>query len=141
MENLISSNNIHPDDALAMERNVRKQRILTIENGMKEAYWKLLQQKLQAWIEGAEKRRISLLDAGVNEKTLRILSDEKIRMETFAQVLKINEVIIYENKTWLDRFKEKANLLKEYVQTFVGYGRNSETDFGLSSPEIKIGGS
>ncbi len=124
------SSNIHPDDALAMERNDRKQKILDIEKGMKEVYWKLLRAKLQAWIALADNRRVSLLDAGVNEKTLRLLQEEKIRMETFAQVLKINEAIIYENKTWLDRFKEKASMIKEYVQTFVGYGRNTEEDFG-----------
>lgn len=117
---------LHADDIRQMERQARQQHIITIENGMKGIYWKLLKKKLESLILVAEKRRVDLLDAGINEKTLRALNDEKVRMETYAQILKINEAIIYDNKTWLDRFKEPVKKVFEYVSAFVGYGRNPD---------------
>lgn len=126
MDSQQSTNDIHPEDALHMERENRKLRIETVEKEMRGAYWKLINEKIQSWIIAADKRRLNLLDTGITEKTMRLLNEEKIKMDILAQVLKINEAIIYENKTWLDKFKEKVSMVKSYVQTFVGYGREKD---------------
>lgn len=120
------SNNIHPEDALEMEKNDREALIQLIQEQQSGPYWRALKKEIQSWIEEMEKGRTRLLSREMNEKTISLLSESRIRIETLGWVLTVNEKVIKRNQSWLDRFKLISKSVVGYVKTFVGYGGSNE---------------
>jgi len=96
----------------------RKQIMLDVSEGMKSVYWKHLSNKVKSWIL-VEQKLIDSFDQ-VTPENQNAFNEAKIRIRLLNNFLKINEMILKDQHTWLDRMVRPINKAFHYVKTFVG---------------------
>ena len=98
----------------------RKQVMLDVAEGMGTPYWRHLKSKVEAWIRVEEKAQRSILASKLDADKigeLNVISERLIIMRHF---LNINEMILKENQTFLERvIRPLTDKIVHYVKTFV----------------------
>ena len=98
----------------------RKQIMLDVEEGKKTLYWKHIERKIKTWIYAEEKYLESFKKVGINEKNMSLYNTALERLALMKQFFQINDLIIRENMTWIERMVEPVKDTFQYIKTFVG---------------------
>lgn len=98
-----------------------RERILNVViDGRNSEYWKVLKSEIEKWIKLEENRLRSFDYKGLKQDQLTDFNRCVDRIGYLKSFLVINDKIVYENKTYLERFKETAQTVFRRVESFVG---------------------
>ena len=81
-------------------------------------YWKILSEKMNEWIETEEKYMSSFKTIGMNETDIKKFNESALKIRCLRQVLKINDVILQENLSILQKLKIELESTKFYQSLF-----------------------
>ena len=99
----------------------KKQLMLDVAEGMKTLYWKHLENKIKAWIRSEEKIQKGMLASKLDAEKFTELNVIAERLIVMNHFLRINEIILKENQSFLERvIRPVADKIVHYVRTFVG---------------------
>lgn len=113
-------------DSKKMAQSERERRLKIVEEGAKSEYWKIIEERVGEMIQKEENFQRSFLRNGMNEKQIEDFNrsvDQVYFMR--GKMLLINDILLDEYNSFLDRAKAYVNDLWNKSTSFVG-----KIDFG-----------
>ena len=101
-----------------------RQAALLVDEGKRSAYWWIVSQKIQGWLD-TEKENLEILNARLirTQEDVEDRNDSVKKISMLNQFLNVNETIINERKTVMSALKPEVPIRAARGENFVGNGK------------------